>query len=121
MMSDEPQLFDNGGKVIAFARRTNPETSRLAAEEVTPHVRQLQFAVLEYAGTVRGFTDPDLNQHFGVTSSTYRTRRAELVDLGLIADTGERRCLGTGGRKHCVWTISSKGRELLAHRQRSAA
>lgn len=120
----EPGFFDNGGKVLAFARRDDPDTSREAAESITPRIRQLQLAVLAYAASCEqvGFTDPAMNAHFGVTSSTYRTRRAELVDLGLVYDTGERVALGAGGgRKHAVWRVTSKGTALLQERRDEAA
>lgn len=121
-MNDEPTFFDEGGKVLAFARRTDPDTSHEAAEQITPMVRALQIAVLEYAARCvpLGFTDPAMNEHFGVTSSTYRTRRAELVDMGMIADTGERRSLNGARRKHAVWTITDKGRALLDLRRKAA-
>lgn len=110
-MMEEPQFFDEGGRVVAFARHTDPDTSHWAAEEVTPHLRPLQAAVLDYAARcgAYGFIDPDLNSHFATHASTYRTRRAELVDRGLIADTGERRTLAETGRKHAVWRITPKG------------
>jgi hypothetical protein len=95
---------------LAHARRGDPDTSREAAEEVTPRIRELQAAVLRYAMQCgfRGFTDPAMNDYFDCRSSTYRTRRAELVALGLIEDTGNR--IGEGkGRKHAVWRITTAG------------
>ena len=95
---------------VAHARRDDMDTSRDAAEEVTPHIRELQIKVLEFAREHgAGFTDVDLNQHFGTTSSTYRTRRSELVDKGLIEDTGDRVALGGRGRRHALWRITEKG------------
>lgn len=122
-MSDEPNFFDGKGTVIAFARRDDLDTSREAAASVTPRIRQLQIAVLEYALDCwpGGFTDPAMNAHFGVTSSTYRTRRAELVDMGMIHDTGERVTLGAGGRKHAVWRITDRGMVTLQAAQNKAA
>lgn len=95
---------------LAHARRGDPDTSREAAEEVTPRIRELQAEVLKYAAQCggRGFTDPQMNDYFDCRSSTYRTRRAELVALALIEDTGTR--VGTGkGRKHAVWRITGAG------------
>lgn len=109
-MLNEPDLFGNdNGK--ARARWSDPDTSHQAAEIVTPSLRELQALVLSYAFSCGdgGFTDPTLNDHFGTHSSTYRTRRAELVDFGLIADTGERLKVGKG-RAHAVWRITDSGR-----------
>jgi len=105
-------LFDSN--VVAFARRTDPDTSHDAAVAVTGRIRELHLAVLRYAATVQAFTDPAMNAHFGVTSSTYRTRRAELVDRGAIEDTGARTTIGDKGRRHALWRITAKGRAILA-------
>lgn len=99
----------------AHARRGNPDTSREAAEEVTPRIRELQADVLRFAAErgSRGFTDPQMNDHFGVHSSTYRTRRSELVALGYIEDSGIR--VGEGkGRRHAVWRITNDGHSRIA-------
>jgi len=95
---------------MAHARRGNPDTSHEAAEEITPRIRQLQLDVLRFAALngARGFTDVELSDYFDVRSSTYRTRRSELVALGLIADSGKR--VGEGrGRRHAVWRITDDG------------
>ena len=99
----------NGGKVLAFARRNDPETSREAARETSKRLRKLHREVLQFGferGT--GFTDDQLNAFFGTHSSTYRTRRAELTARGFIEDTGER--VGDTGRRHIVWALTSEGR-----------
>jgi hypothetical protein len=116
MITDEPSFFDALGTVVAFARRTDPDTSREAAEVVSPVIRQVRLAVLQYAEScgAPGFTDVALNAHFASHSSTYRTRRRELVDLGMIEDTGERVTVGDGGRRHAVWRITWRG---LGHLQ----
>ena len=44
-----------------------------------------------------------MNDHFNHTGSTYRSRRAELADRGVIIDTGRRKQRGEGGRNHIVW------------------
>lgn len=109
-MLEEPDLFGNDN-ARALARRCDPDTSHMAAKETTPLIRELQRRVLAFAASrgPGGFTDPELNAHFGVASSTYRTRRAELVDMGLVEDTGQRRLIGTKGRPHAVWRITDTG------------
>jgi hypothetical protein len=97
---------------LAHARRGNPDTSREAAEQITPRIRQLQAEVLRFAAGVRGFTDVELSDYFDARSSTYRTRRAGLVALGLIEDSGNR--VGDKGRRHAVWRITSEGQAKVA-------
>ena len=115
-MNTDPDLFGND-IARARARRNDPFTSRLAADYVTPSLQQIQRQVLGYAVTKgsRGFVDPELNDHFGSHLSTYRTRRAELVGLGMIEETGEHRSLAPDGkgRKHQVWRITAKGLATL--------
>ena len=115
-------FLDDAGNVVAFARTTDPDTSHEAAQSVAPRIRALQMAVLRFAVSAGRFTDPDMNAFFEVTSSTYRTRRAELVDQGMIRDTGERRSLnGEGGRKHAVWEATSLALATVTSADRRAA
>ena len=108
-MQDQPYMLGLEPEPIAHARRGDIDTSRQAAEAVTPHIKKLQARVLEFARErSQPWTDIDLLRHFDSTSSTYRTRRAELVALGLLADTGERVALGNG-RRHALWTVTDKG------------
>lgn len=122
-MNDEPQLFDARGTVVAFARRNDPDTSHAAAAEVSPRLRELQIAVLEYAAECgpTGFIDPEMNAHFATHGSTYRTRRSELVGKGMIADTGNRRTLPDSNRKHAVWAITLQGLNRLSPLRRDMA
>lgn len=106
----ERDLFQNDN-ATAHARWSDPDTSHAAAGEITLSLRPLQAQVLAYAFAKgdRGFSDPEMSLDFESLSSTYRTRRAELVDYGLIADTGERLKVGKG-RCHAVWRITDAGR-----------
>lgn len=123
-MNDEPQMFDAMGTVVAFARRSDLETSHEAARLVSPVIRQVRLAVLRYAESCgnAGFTDHAMNDHFdGHATSTYRTRRRELVDLGLIEDTGARVKLPSSGRRHAVWRVTWKGLDQLQDNPRPMA
>ena len=114
-MIGSTDLFGNDN-ARAFARREDPDTSRDAAAGITLHLRELQRQVLAFAearGRL-GFIDPDMAAHFECHGSTYRTRRSELVEMGLIADTCERRPIVAAGRKHAVWAITDKGRGKAA-------
>ena len=104
---------DDGAR--AHARRTDPDTSQEATRQITPSLRQLQLHVLEYAATRgdQGFIDPEMLLDLESMSSTYRTRRSELVDLGLVEDTG-RRSSGGGRSTYAVWRITEAGRSAWA-------
>lgn len=131
-MSDEPGLFDTDGDIFdgavfdggPRARRFDPDTSHEAAASVAPVLRKLQRLVLEFAAMREpvGFTDVDLNAHFQTHLSTYRTRRRELADMGLLYDTGERRELPDAARRcrHAVWRITDKGQAQVAPLSRAA-
>lgn len=101
---EQPSLFE------AHARRTDPDTSHAAARSVTG-IRPSQVAVLKVlrqrlAG--RG-TDEQIAEAYANCSgvplqspSGLRTRRHELVERGLLADSGDRIRLRTG-RMAIVW------------------
>ena len=94
----------------ARARQDDLETSHQAARAITPSLTQLRQQVLGYAVSKEpvGFTDPEMNLDFGTLSSSLRSRRAELVEMGLITDTGKRWKLG-GRTPHTVWRITDEG------------
>jgi hypothetical protein len=90
---------------MPFARTTDPETSHEAAQSVT-NITPLKQEILQRLMTP--MTDADLYETlvFGsnliVTESGVRSRRAELVQAGLVKDTGARQKLKTG-RNAIVW------------------
>ena len=97
----------------AHARRTDPQTSHDAARSIgAPELRLSLSAVLDVIAD-RGpmddraliaayFRDIDTGVRPMQSESGIRSRRAELVDRGLVRDTGERVTLPTG-RKAIVW------------------
>lgn len=90
---------------MPFARLTDPETSHEAAESVT-NITPLKQEILQKLMTP--MTDRDLyallftSSRLIVTESGVRSRRAELVQAGLVKDTGARQKLNTG-RNAIVW------------------
>jgi len=89
MMDFNPYQHD----LFTKYRRTDPVTSRQAAEGVMDKITDIQQKVLDYAldrGSL-GFTDEQMNNYFQTHKSTYRSRRAELVKKGLIVDAGTTR------------------------------
>ena len=78
-------------------------TSRAAAESMEPHVNRLQKKVLDALRLSRhGESDESLGQITGLPQSTLRPRRVELVNKGLIKDSGETRKT-LSGRSATVW------------------
>lgn len=93
---------------MPFARITDPETSHEAARSVT-NVTPLKTEILK--ALTSPMTDPELliqisyRSSLVVTASGVRSRRAELVQAGLVKDTGARRKLSTG-RSAIVWGLA---------------
>lgn len=85
-------------------RTKDPDTSREAAEFIVEKRTKIQRMVEEYAKLIGpvGFTDQQLSTFFGTAGSTYRTRRAELTDRGIIVDTGLR-SVAKSRRRMIVW------------------
>lgn len=88
-------------------RRDAPGTSREAAHFIAGSVTNLQKMVLGYIINHRGTTDHEmvaaLRKEHGGSESTYRTRRKELVDLGLVKPLG---LAEIGGKKHQTWAAT---------------
>jgi len=87
-------------------RKDAKDTSVEAAQSIMLALPNIEAAVYEYAALrgTKGFTDDEMNDHFETHKSTYRARRATLVDKGLIEDSGAR-IKGPNGRNMTVWRI----------------
>lgn len=91
------------------ARNTDPETSHQAATSVADlrHTQRIVYTLLSIEGPQ---TDEELlllwNDRIAerISPSGLRTRRNELVDAGLVRDTGERRPIQSG-RNAIVWEV----------------
>jgi len=106
---------------VPKARNTDPETSHEAAESISEDkLRQSQEAVLQlFKNDPSGFTDYEMvrtYQQLMVTpgqniflhhqsESGLRTRRKELVDKGLVKDSGQKAKLPSG-RRGIIWTLA---------------
>jgi len=86
-------------------RKKDRVTSVEAAHAVTPDITEIQLEVLRFAKQAgkHGFTDVDLNEHFNARSSTYRTRRSELMNMELIFPTNATRIYAPSKRRHMIW------------------
>jgi hypothetical protein len=82
------------------------ETSIEAAKPIFRILNELQAKVLYFAEQKpEGFTDEEMNFFFDTHRSTFRARRSELVNAGLIMDSG-RKAKMVNGRNATVWILS---------------
>ena len=101
----QQDLFDSEPQLKKMVRKGASETSIEAAKSVVKHVREIHEKVLNYAKTCKnGFTDEEMNSYFQTHRSTYRARRSELVEMGLICSSGEKRMM-ENGRMATVWIV----------------
>lgn len=107
----------------ARARRTDPDTSHEAAERVNArHMTAIQTRILRIGYHQAAFTDEWLADawgryngvwgHIRVSPSGLRSRRAELVDAGLLEDSGARDRTAAG-RACILWRITQAGLDRL--------
>ena len=99
----------------AKARRGDPSTSQTAAMSVLT-LTEKRSAVLEMLAS-GPLTDEEIQQRYRPdmprqSASGLRTRRSELVRLGLVQDSGTRRSMSTG-RLAIVWARSAKAEAAL--------
>lgn len=108
---------------MAGARRTDPGTSHQAAASVnniTETQRAIYYLLLASpSNDVDGLRVYRMGTDQGicpaVSESGYRSRRAELVTLGLVKDSGERIKLASG-RNSIVWAAVAPKRKWWASR-----
>lgn len=83
------------------------DTSRAAAEDIKPKAETLRARVywfIQSRGTV-GATDDEVQRHLPMDPSTQRPRRVELVNAGLVVDSGRRRPTASG-KQAAVWVAA---------------
>lgn len=105
----------------AKSRASDPSTSRSAAASVKGMTDKRKF-VLDLFKAKRSMTDEELVREYNAVASKkgwdqqsesgLRSRRAELVALGMLApgkmrDGNPLVTIGANGRKRTVWTVAS--------------
>ena len=92
-------------------RALDPDTSREAAEKITPkRLTEIQQAILDFFRTVHKATDEEIEKHLQhkySAPSTLRKRRTDLVSLGYLRDSGHRR-RNSHDRLMIVWELIAK-------------
>ena len=122
-MSSGRGLYGTDGLPAWLSRPTDPATSAAAAESMSAeHLSELQGLILaslresektdeeliDAVAAKRSIADVragDADRSVQPSPSSVRTRRAELVRLGLVEDSGRSRRLSTG-RLSIVWRAS---------------
>lgn len=101
-------------------RVDDPDTSRDAAESVRPHLSELQAEVLAViARWHRGATSFDVRRELqdrrpNFERNSIARRITTLVELGLVEDSGDRRCpTGVPGAMSRVYRVTDAGREAV--------
>lgn len=89
----------------AHVRTEHTDTELAAAETVKPKVRKQAAAVLAYLDSVPGATDEQGTTATGLFS--YRRRRADLKNLGLVVDSGLRQT-NRRGQLMIVWRAAKR-------------
>lgn len=92
-----PEEPPDDAPLFAMARKSDPETSRLAALDTLPAAatnRQLALRVLRQNPS--GLTDFELAELTGLQQTSIGKRRGELRDSGLVIDSGLRRRASSG-------------------------
>lgn len=104
---EQPDLFRRSNST--GVRHDAPGTSREAARFIAGSVSNLQKLVLGYIINHRGTTDREmvdaLRKEHGGSESTYRTRRSELVEMGLVKQLGT---VKHNGKSHQTWAATEE-------------
>lgn len=83
------------------------QTSKAAASSVLESLNAGQRRVREYLAACgpTGGTDEQIQAGTGMRANTERPRRIELVELGLVRDSNQRRATSSG-RTATVWVLN---------------
>lgn len=104
-MSRMSELAPDDYAIQRLVRRDNPDTSYQAAKRVLPHLSNLQERVLVFIKNCpQGCTDLDISRYFEDDRSTFRTRRAELVAMGRVRNSG--RTIKQAGSRRTIWEFA---------------
>lgn len=96
-LEQEPHAY-----VRADARRTSVNAAAAALPRSGTQRRRVLDAIVAAAANGRhGACDVELSRHLQLGLNSVRPRRLELVEAGLVADTGRTRV--HDGREHVVW------------------
>lgn len=100
--------------ILKMKAQQHSETSIQAAVEIEPKAGTLRALVLGYIRECgnRGATDEEIQIALRMNPSTQRPRRVELLEVGLIRDSGTQRKTASN-RSAVVWTATRKEKAQL--------
>lgn len=96
------------GATRRIPAQEHSETSVSAAKDIAPSAATLRARVLELLRT-RAMTDEEVQTVLEMNPSTQRPRRVELVESGLVRDSGTKRQTRSG-RLAVVWEVTEQQR-----------
>lgn len=107
-------LFDTEPRIAEpRARRTDPDTSHMAAELATVNAKSNRMMCLRSLVEHGAATDFELADRLNVQQTSIGKRRGELRDAGLVeAVRDTKRCTPSGAWAQ-VWTATAAGRQYL--------
>lgn len=109
LFHDYPRSLPNPKLEETRYRHNDPDTSQQAARAAAGMFTAKQMTVLrQFRDAPNGLTDLELQTIIGDGRSTYRTRRSELVEAGLLQDSGRRE--KQEGSNRIVWEVTDAGR-----------
>lgn len=99
-------LFKSNSGPMAHARRSDPGTSKLAAESISSeNIRASQQEILKILATYGPLSDGSIYKYVKRQSTSgARTRRSELVRQGLVQDSQNRETT-VSGRLSIIWEL----------------
>ena len=92
----------------AYARNSDPNTSHMAADDIQPHVTNLQHMVLSALQDNGAMTTEQVAEYLGINIVSISPRFRPMAIRGVISDTGERR-QNKSGRSAIVWRAVNNG------------
>ena len=87
------------------------QTSRDAHDDIKPDARTLRERVHAYIIRQGGATDEEMQHALGMGANTQRPRRRELVQRGLVRDSGKTRKT-QAGREAIVWVSRNDDQQI---------
>ena len=115
---EQGHLFQHTVGLKANARRTDPKTSKLAAQSISSdRIRESQMEILGILKSYGPLSDNKIFEYVERQSvSGARTRRCELVRRGLVGDSLDME-VTVSGRMSIVWKLED-GKEKRIHEPR---
>lgn len=94
--------------------QAHSDTSREAAESITPKIGSLQAKVLAFIAEHGPVTDPQISDGLGLSPNSIRPRRIELTHAGKVQQYGT--VIQPNRRRAATWVVTSPHHEQVSFR-----